>query len=172
MAATCPDCLRPHASPECPPCPHESASFDRSVCACGSMHDYCDDCGEAIDCPMGPPASTATASPTYSNDSYADDVGQKADAGKTRLDLLPVHALEEVAAVFTFGAGKYGERNWHGLSVSRLHAAALRHLFAWWRGEDADPETGRSHLAHAGCCVLMALEQTLRRPRYDDRPRD
>lgn len=33
-------------------CPHESASFDRSLCACGWMHDYCDDCGAAIGCEL------------------------------------------------------------------------------------------------------------------------
>lgn len=103
---------------------------------------------------------------------YADDAGTKDDAGKPRMDLLPFDALTEVAHVLTFGAKKYGDRNWHGLSVSRLFAAALRHLWAWWRGEDNDEETGRSHLAHAACCVLMALEQTLHRRQYDDRPTD
>lgn len=102
---------------------------------------------------------------------YAHDVGQKDDAGKPRMDLLPFDGLIEVAHVLTFGAKKYGERNWHGLSVSRLFGASLRHLWTWWLGEDDDPETGRPHLAHAACCVLMALEQTRHRPEYDDRVR-
>jgi hypothetical protein len=101
---------------------------------------------------------------------YARDVGSKADVGKPQMDLLPFAALYEVAHVLTFGAGKYGERNWHGLSVSRLFAAALRHLTLWQLREDDDPETGRPHLAHAACCVLMALDQMLERPEYDDRP--
>ncbi len=33
-----------------------------------------------------------------------------------------------------------------------------RHIFAWWGGEDKDPETGFSHLAHAGCCLLFLME--------------
>jgi hypothetical protein len=98
------------------------------------------------------------------------DVGTKHDDGKARTELLPVTAVEEVAHVLSFGATKYGDWNWTGLSVSRLYGAALRHLFAFWRGEDNDPETGRSHLAHAACCVLMALEQMLHRREYDDRP--
>jgi hypothetical protein len=101
---------------------------------------------------------------------YADDAGTKHDDGKPRMDLLPFGALTEVAHVLTFGAGKYGAYNWHGLSVSRLFAAALRHLWAWWLREDDDPETGRSHLAHAACCVLMALDQSRHRHEYDDRP--
>lgn len=33
-------------------CRHDWTHFSRSVCACGSMHDYCDTCGEAVDnCP-------------------------------------------------------------------------------------------------------------------------
>lgn len=101
---------------------------------------------------------------------YASDVGTKDDDGKPRTDLLPFAALTEVAHVMTFGAKKYGPYNWHGLSASRLFGAALRHLWAFWTGEDNDPETGRSHVAHAAACVLMVLEQVLERPRYDDRP--
>lgn len=112
-----------------------------------------------------PDCGRAHASPT------CPDVGSKDDAGKARTDLLPVDALMEVSHVLAFGAQKYAPYNWQGLSVSRLYGAALRHLFAHWRGEDNDPETGRPHLAHAACCVLMALDQMLNRSQYDDRPR-
>ena len=30
-------------------CVHESQHFDRSLCACGSMHTYCNDCGAQLD---------------------------------------------------------------------------------------------------------------------------
>lgn len=103
---------------------------------------------------------------------YEGDRGTKGDHGKNRLDLLPFRALDEVGAVMTFGAEKYGDHNWKGLSVTRLMGAALRHGFAWLRGEDNDPETGRSHLAHMACCVLMSLEQVLARPAYDDRDKE
>lgn len=122
------------------------------------MTAVCPDCGR----PHASPTCPVLARPA--------DVGSKDDSGKARTDLLPVAALVEVSRVFEFGAGKYGEYNWKGLSVSRLYGAALRHLFAWWRGQDDDDETGRSHLAHAACCVLMALEQMLDRREYDDRP--
>lgn len=40
-------------------CPHcggtKGFSFDRSLCACGAMHDYCEDCGLPLDCPYSQP---------------------------------------------------------------------------------------------------------------------
>jgi len=102
--------------------------------------------------------------------------GKKFDKGKTRWDLLPYPALEAVAGVFTFGAEKYGDRNWEkGIQYGRLFAAALRHLSKWWCGISNDKESGLKHLAHAGCCVLMLLSQELRTlsgSDLDDRPDD
>lgn len=97
--------------------------------------------------------------------------GRKDDGGKARYDLIPPELLEATAAVLTFGAGKYGERNWEkGMKWGRPFAALMRHMWAWWRGEKADPETGMSHLWHASCCIafLIAFEQ--RKIGEDDRP--
>ena len=74
----------------------------------------------------------------------------KADDDKPRYDLLPPEMLEETAQVLTFGARKYSAHNWaKGASWSRYFSAMMRHMWAWWRGEDDDPETGYSHLAPA-----------------------
>lgn len=96
--------------------------------------------------------------------------GMKHDAGKPRFDFLDPAFVTEVAAVLTYGAGKYGAYNWQdGIAASRLFAAVQRHLWAFWSGEDQDPETGFSHLAHAAC-GLMFLHWTMReRPAEDDR---
>ena len=84
--------------------------------------------------------------------------GIKHDEGKVRLELLPLAAVEEIGKVFTFGAGKYSDRNWEkGILYSRVFGALLRHLFHWWTGETRDKETNLNHLAHAGCCVLFLL---------------
>lgn len=97
-------------------------------------------------------------------------VGTKFDAGKIPLNLLPTPAIEEIAKVLEFGAKKYDAYNWaKGMAWSRLIASALRHLFAWSRGEDKDPETGLSHLAHVGCCVLFLLQYELSSLGTDDR---
>lgn len=86
------------------------------------------------------------------------DIAIKHDAGKIPMELLPAPALEEIARVLQFGAKKYAAWNWaKGFGWTRLAGAALRHLFAWVNGEDRDPESGLSHLAHAGCCILFLI---------------
>ena len=113
------------------------------------------------DCPIG----TSTKAPAPSTE------GRKDDGGKARHDLIPPELPEAVAAVLAFGANKYGERNWEkGMSWGRPFAALMRHMWAWWRGEKTDPETGFSHLWHAACCIafLIAFEQ--RDAGVDDRP--
>jgi hypothetical protein len=97
----------------------------------------------------------------------------KFDSEKPRMDLLPTVALEEIAKVLTFGAVKYSSWNWaQGLKWSRLLGAACRHLFAYMRGEDKDKETGLSHLAHLGCCVVFLLWHEKFRKDLDDRFKD
>lgn len=98
------------------------------------------------------------------------NTGIKHDFGKARLDLLPFEAITEIAKVLEFGATKYSAHNWRGGFVwSRTFAALLRHLWAFWRGEDKDPETGLSHLAHAGCNILFLLTFALEKTGTDDR---
>lgn len=82
--------------------------------------------------------------------------GVKFDAGKPRMELLPMDALIGVAEVLTFGAKKYSDRNWEqGMDWGRFQGALLRHMAAFSQGEDNDPETGLPHLDHAACCILM-----------------
>jgi len=96
--------------------------------------------------------------------------GTKFDTDKPRTDLIPALAVLEVAKVMGHGAKKYAEFNWlGGLKSSRLVAAALRHLFLWLAGESLDKESGLSHLAHAACDCLMALETLMRKPGLDGR---
>jgi hypothetical protein len=89
--------------------------------------------------------------------------GQKFDEGKPRMDLLPMDALVEIAKVLTFGAKKYGDRNWEkGLKLYRLRGAILRHDAAAEMGETLDPESGLSHKAHKACTAVMELALYLR----------
>jgi len=97
--------------------------------------------------------------------------GWKADAGKLRMELLPPEFLTATAAVLTFGAEKYGDRNWErGLQWSRAYGALQRHMWAWWNGERADAETGYSHLWHACCCLAFLVAYEARDSGQDDRP--
>lgn len=87
--------------------------------------------------------------------------GRKFDAGKPRMDLLPPRAVEQVARVLGYGAVKYGDSNWERVEGwrGRYVAAALRHTFAYMRGEDHDAESGLPHLAHAITSLLFVLEK-------------
>lgn len=86
-------------------------------------------------------------------------VGKKFDIGKTRMELLPFDALEEVAKILSFGAIKYGPNSWQNLpdAEDRYMGALLRHISAHKQGEVYDPESGISHLAHAACNALFLL---------------
>ena len=78
---------------------------------------------------------------------------------KTRFDLIPFAAIGEIADALAYGAEKYEDNNWcRGTNWGRYFAAMCRHVFAWWSGEDTDSESGYSHLAHAGCCLLFLME--------------
>lgn len=94
----------------------------------------------------------------------------KNDTGKPRLELLSPIALTEIAKVMNFGSIKYADHNWrNGFQWSRLLGAALRHILAFIGGEDKDPESGQSHLAHAGCCIMFLLEHEATHRDKDDR---
>lgn len=69
---------------------------------------------------------------------------------KSGVDQIPVEILLEWGEVFTMGAEKYGRDNWKGgTDWHEFYGSALRHMFAFWKGEDTDPESGLPHLAHA-----------------------
>lgn len=82
------------------------------------------------------------------------------DAGKSNWSLMPFEAVEEINKVLEFGANKYAAWNFAsngGMKYSRIINSCLRHIFAYMRGQDLDPESGLSHLAHAGCNILFLL---------------
>lgn len=85
--------------------------------------------------------------------------GKKFDDLKTRLDLIEPEFIEQVGKVLTFGAQKYEPNNWQNVddAENRYYAALMRHLLAYRKGEEKDPESGLSHLAHAACNAMFLL---------------
>lgn len=86
----------------------------------------------------------------------------KADAGKPLAHLLLSPGGIAIAKALTHGAAKYKDqynyRRGKGLAYTRLAGAACRHIAAWLCREPVDPESGLSHLAHAGACVIMLAD--------------
>jgi len=80
--------------------------------------------------------------------------GSKAE----RYDLIPPHAMDEIARVYGYGASKYANRNWErgydwGLSLAALH----RHIKQFEKGESVDPESGCHHLGHAAFHLMLLM---------------
>lgn len=97
--------------------------------------------------------------------------GARYNDGKPDYSLMPMHLFDEVCHVWSYGAKKYSEWNWaRGMAWSIPFACACRHLFAYWRGERNDPESGCSHLAHVVCNVIMMIHYEKHYPEGDDRP--
>lgn len=92
-------------------------------------------------------------------------------ATKTPLGLIPPHAMEQTAWVHKLGADKYGPWNWRetGVCASTYVNAILRHLNAWRDGEDLDPESGISHLAHVACSANILMDAGYCNKLQDDR---
>jgi hypothetical protein len=107
---------------------------------------------------------------TTASGSAGGGSAMKFDGDKLPVNLLSTEALNQTAAVLKFGADKYHAHNWRdGFAWSRPLAAAMRHIMAYNDGEDKDPESGLSHLAHAACCIMFLLEFEKTHPELDDR---
>lgn len=112
-------------------------------------------------------ASVVKPEPEYVK--LMESEGVKDDTAKPSLGLIPYSALAAIAAAFDYGAKKYATYNFtKGIKLMRLVSAAGRHIWQYTWVEKHDPETGLSHLAHAGACICMALWMDEHRPDLDD----
>lgn len=111
--------------------------------------------------------STSSGEVRVTDPTTGGEKGQKL----ARFDLLPPEALWQVAEHFGRGAEKYDDRNWErGYAYSLSFAAMQRHAWAYWGGEDIDPETGSHHLAAVVFHALAQMTWAKTHPELDDRP--
>jgi hypothetical protein len=91
---------------------------------------------------------------------------------KPPLHLIPPAAETLESVVLGLGAKKYGAFNWRTADIraSIYIAATRRHLLQWFDGQDDDPESGVSHLAHARACLGILLDAIATGHLIDDRP--
>lgn len=73
-------------------------------------------------------------------------------------------AIEQVAAVSTFGATKYAWKGWQSVpeGFERYSDAMVRHLTKEATGESTDSDSGLLHASHAAWNALARLELLLR----------
>jgi hypothetical protein len=88
-----------------------------------------------------------------------------------RFDLIPTGPLVQLAQLYGRGAEKYEVRNWEkGYEWSNSYAAAMRHLVAFWAGEDLDPELDLPHPVMVIFHMMALLQFMEQHPEFDDRP--
>ena len=75
---------------------------------------------------------------------------------KTPIHLVTPQFIEGVAEILQHGATKYSPGNWMaGMSWATVFGGIMRHLWAWFRGEEMDKESGLPHLCHAACGIMF-----------------
>lgn len=86
---------------------------------------------------------------------------------------IPPIAIIEESVVMALGAAKYGPYNWQDdpVDATTYYSAAMRHLLSWFSGEDTDPESGASHLAHVRACMAILMDAKASGSLIDDRPK-
>lgn len=101
--------------------------------------------------------------------------GARFNAGKTPFRFIPLNLLAGAARVFEKVTNRpvnpYPLWNWaKGMSWSVPYECMLRHLDAWYRGEEKDPDSGESHIDHVICNALMLKHYETAYREGDDRP--
>ena len=91
---------------------------------------------------------------------------------KAPLSTVPTTVLHEMGIGMLEGALKYGRHNYRAVGVrsSVYYDAAMRHLNAWWEGEDIDPESGLSHITKLLTTMAVLRDSMIRGNLEDDRP--
>jgi hypothetical protein len=94
--------------------------------------------------------------------------------------------LAELGVAMLEGAAKYGRHNYRavGVRASVYYDATMRHVIAWWEGEDIDPDscaideatgqpdltTGASHITKAIASLVVLRDAMIQGMVTDDRP--
>jgi hypothetical protein len=91
---------------------------------------------------------------------------------KPPLSVIPCPVLYEIGAGMLEGACKYRRHNYRiaGVRMSVYYDATMRHLMAWWEGEDVDPDSGMNHIAKAITSLIVLRDAMMNDMVTDDRP--
>ena len=91
---------------------------------------------------------------------------------KAPMSTVSAAVLAEVGVAMLEGASKYGRHNYRaaGVRSSVYYDATMRHLMAWWEGEDTDPDSGMSHITKAITSLVVLRDAMIQGMCTDDRP--
>ncbi len=91
---------------------------------------------------------------------------------KVPMSVVPATVLQELGVAMLEGSLKYGRHNYRavGVSSSVYYDALMRHMMAWWEGEDIDPDSGMSHIVKAIATLVVLLDSMIQGNITDDRP--
>jgi hypothetical protein len=80
--------------------------------------------------------------------------------------------IHAVGLALMEGARKYGRHNYRacGVRYSVYYDALMRHMTAWWEGEDNDPDSGLPHPVKAAACLAVLFDSMVQQNATDDRP--
>ena len=117
---------------------------------------------------------TATSIPIKPKKPSVKDTNPKDSIGirKSPLSVVPLSIVQELGVAMLEGAAKYGRHNYReaGIRESVYFDATIRHLFAYWEGEDIDPDSGMSHLTKAMASLAVWRDAQIQGMYEDDRP--
>lgn len=97
-----------------------------------------------------------------------DLVGSK----KVSLSRVSSVVLMEMSLGMLEGDRKYGGHNYRvaGVMASVYYDATMRHLMAWWEGEETDSASGLSHISKALSSLAVLRDAIHNNKMNDDRP--
>jgi hypothetical protein len=91
---------------------------------------------------------------------------------KAPMSTVPATVLAEIGVAMLEGASKYGRHNCRAVGVrgSVYYDGVMRHLMAWWEGEDIDADSGMSHVTKAITSLVVLRDAMMQGKFTDDRP--
>lgn len=129
--------------------------------------------------PLGASAGTADGTEKYPHpDTYkqravtTENPKNAVGSAKAPLSCVPTGVLMELGVAMMEGARKYGRHNYRaaGIRTSVYFDAVMRHMIAWWEGEDLDADSGLSHITKAIATLVVLRDCQMNRRVADDRP--
>lgn len=92
-------------------------------------------------------------------------------AAKPGVQAVPPIAIFMLGQAMQDGEKKYGRFNYRekNVSSSTYYNAIMRHLLAWWDGQDVAEDTLLPHLAHIMACCAILLDAESLEKLNDDR---